>query len=198
MELLSTIYNRENVTELNIATDTESIIELNTANNTKNSTELKTVQNMMLLNVTSIEHENDTHHILLKQYITRQDLYKIWKKHTTFVTQAIIQNIIIAVILLIVIIVGVNHKYVKTNLLYPPFRAIYKYYRQICLRQHLYIMTPNDIEVGSIWDARQAYNQMLARRRKRQALRTILYYTVTQESEDEENTFNRNRQRQTV
>lgn len=40
-------------------------------------------------------------------------------------------------------------------------------------------MTPNDVEAGSIWDARQAYNNMLARRRKQEAMRSIFYYVST-------------------
>lgn len=44
------------------------------------------------------------------------------------------------------------------------------------MRSRIYIITANDIEPGSIWDARETYNNMLARRRTREAMRMIFYY----------------------
>lgn len=111
IELLTTVYNRENITELNTANNTENITELYTANNTENITELNTVHNI-LLNLTSLENENRTRHILLEKNVSIQDLYKILEKRK-FVMQAIIQNTLAAIVLLIVIIVGIKYKYIR-------------------------------------------------------------------------------------
>ncbi|CAL1689411.1 unnamed protein product [Lasius platythorax] len=83
----------------------------------------------------------------------------------------------------------------RINLRYLP-RAAQTFYQR--MRSRLYIMTPNDVEAGSIWDARQAYNNMLARRRKQEAMRSIFYYASPQESYDENVEFIRECQRQTI
>lgn len=192
MELLSAVYDRENVTELNIANNTENVTELYTANNKENITELNTIYNILLNQYTSLENKNCTY-ILLEKNVSVQNLYKVLKK-CAFVMQAIIQNIL-PVVVLFVLIVGIKYKFIRFNL-FRFFRIARLYYRRAGI--HQYMMTPNNVEAGSIWDARQAYIDMLRRRRTREAMRMILYYTVLEEHHDEVLGFNRNQQRQTI
>ncbi|XP_070169248.1 uncharacterized protein [Polyergus mexicanus] len=176
--LISKIHNME----LNMMYDAENIIELNTVQNT-------------ILNNTSIEHENRTQYenkVLPKKYIvSMQEMYKKERKRR-MVTQAIIQGALLIVLLLILIIMGIKNDYIRIDL----FCCATQYCQR--MRSRIYTITANDIEPGSIWDARETYNNMLARRRTREAMRMIFYYATSQESSDDNGEFVREPQRQTV
>lgn len=167
-------------------------MELNMMYNAENITELNTVQNT-ILNNTSIENENRTQYenkVLPKKYIVMQEMYRKERKRR-MVTQAVIQGALLIVLLLILIIMAIKNDYIKIDLF-----CCAQYCQR--MRSRIYTITANDIEPGSIWDARETYNNMLARRRTREAMRMIFYYTTSQEPCDENREFVREPQRQTV
>ncbi|KAL6426992.1 hypothetical protein ACFW04_009294 [Cataglyphis niger] len=182
--------NSENIKN-NTALSETHIMEISMLYNTDNITELNTVQNT-ILNNTSVEYKNCTQYIPLKKYKVTQERYRKEEKRK-IVTQAVVQSALLIILLLIVIIMAIKKNYIRINLL---CRAAQEYYQR--MRSRIYIITANDIEPGSIWDARETYNNMLARRRTREAMRMILYYAPSQEPYDENMKFVREPQRQTV
>ncbi|XP_025270902.1 uncharacterized protein LOC105258801 [Camponotus floridanus] len=165
-------------------------MELNAVDNAKNITELNTVQNV-ILNNTNIEY-NFTDYDEMKELVMKE-LHKR-NRQRFFITQIIIQIVVIAIILVIVIIAIIKNKYIKLN----SFHHVAREYFQK-MRSRSYIITINNIEAGSIWDTRQTYNNMLAKRREREALRSIFYYSAQQEFHDDSMEFVRiEPQRQTV
>ncbi|XP_072746057.1 uncharacterized protein [Anoplolepis gracilipes] len=179
-------------------------VELSTEHNTKNITELNTIQTMTL-NSTNIKYDNSTNikydnnsnilkhensflYVSLKKYICMQIKYRKIKVCVPIVIVLLIN------IAFILIILAIEYNYIRIN---SPCHVIRKCYQS--MRRHRYIVTENDIEIGSIWDARHAYNNMLARRREQEAMRMILYYDATPEFDYNSNTdFVRQPQRQTV
>ncbi|XP_050457408.1 uncharacterized protein LOC126854569 [Cataglyphis hispanica] len=181
--------NSENIKN-NTALSETHIMELSMLYNTENITELNTVQNT-ILNNTSVEYKNCTQDIPLKNYKVMQERFR--KEEKRRITQAVVQSALLIILLLILIIMGIKNNYIRINLL---CRAAQEYYQR--MRSRMYIITANDIEPGGIWDARETYNNMLAKRRTREAMRMIFYYAPSQEPYDENMKFVREPQRQTV
>ncbi|GAB1861380.1 hypothetical protein CAJAP_02459 [Camponotus japonicus] len=166
-------------------------MELNAVDNAKNITELNTVQNV-ILNNTNIGY-NFTDYDEQKEYVVMEELHKRYR-HRLFIAQITIQTVVIAIILVIVIIVIIKSKYIKLNSFH---RVAREYFQK--MRSRSYIITVNNIEAGTIWDTRQTYNNMLAKRRIREALRSIFYYSAQQEPHDDNMEFVRiEPQRQTI
>lgn len=75
---------------------------------------------------------------------------------------------------LLYIYIKISSKF-SVNFRFDSFHHVAREYFQK-MRSRSYIITINNIEAGSIWDTRQTYNNMLAKRREREALRSIFYY----------------------